>query len=102
MGLKAARSWIRRQRGVSGGCCEGAWIGSLAEHWQSKHTRLNRLRTCANAVSDLKWFRGDGVHVTRRDETRRSPFLSASLLELLADEEDDRSGIGSARHRALS
>lgn len=38
------------------GSGEGAWIGSLAEHWQSKHTRLNRLRTCANAVSDLKWF----------------------------------------------
>lgn len=51
-------SWIQQRRGVSRVAkgLGGGWIGSLAEHWQCKHARLNRLRTCADAVSDLKWF----------------------------------------------
>lgn len=41
---------------VRGRLAEAATIGSLAEHWQCKHVHFNRQRTCANAVSDLKWF----------------------------------------------
>lgn len=43
-------------KGSRDGVRGSGWIGSLAEHWQCKHARLNRLRTCADAVSDLKWF----------------------------------------------
>ncbi|XP_019890056.1 uncharacterized protein LOC105288127 isoform X4 [Ooceraea biroi] len=64
----------------------GAWIGSLAKHWQCKHTRLNRATYVRQCSVRFEVVRGDGVHVTRRDEHARrvarasSPTTSRTIV----------------------
>lgn len=68
----------------------GAWIGSLAEHSQCKHTRLNRAAYVRQCSVRFEVVRGDGVHVTRRvgTNTRATPRRAARVFT--DDEQDDR------------